>query len=70
MVFFATAKFAQMGGSLEIYNGLGQLMHQQTFSAGRNTTFQFDLERFALGLYFVRLEFEDGEKLINRFVVD
>ena len=70
IVFFSTDKFSTTGGKLEVFNGLGQLVYQQNFEAGRNNTFQFDLETFALGLYFVRLEFADGEKLVNRFVVD
>ena len=70
VIFFATDKFATVGGLMEIYNGQGQLLYQHQFSAGRNTTFEFDLERYALGLYFVRLEFNDGEKQVNRFVVD
>jgi hypothetical protein len=70
VVFFATDKFSNKGGMLRIYNGVGQLLFEQRFNAGRSTTYEFDLENYALGLYFIQLEFEDGEKLVNRFVVD
>ncbi len=52
-----------------ITNGVGQVVSNIAGEAGR-TIYSIDLGNYATGMYFIQCQYEDGNKEIQKLVVD
>ncbi len=61
------SNFHEKEGSLKIYNQLGQTIHQQAISEETNQNLVLDLRHISAGLYFISIESNGQEPIVQKF---